>query len=138
MMSCGTDQPALLLAEDEPIIAAHLLALLTEMGVANIHSVATVQEANEIADHQIIDLALLDLNLADGSSLALAKRLCSKRVAVIVMTGTSDFVLPRECHRALILVKPFSLRQLEKLMMGFLPQSGTHSPLGKNDDFAPA
>jgi DNA-binding response OmpR family regulator len=115
------EQPALLVAEDEPIIAAHLIALLHATGFADLRLATSVREASDMVDDRPVDLALLDLNLTDGSSLALAKRLCSEHTAVIVMTGVADFVLPRECHRALVLIKPFSLRQLERLMQGFLP-----------------
>jgi CheY-like chemotaxis protein len=112
------DIPAtVLLVEDNPIIAMNTEALLQELGVARVESAATVAEALALVEKERFDLAILDLQLADGeTSLPVAERLSAQGVRIIFATGFGDVSLPDGHGAEPILRKPYSFDDLESLI----------------------
>lgn len=77
-----------LVVEDEPLIAFDTEYLLGEAGYTVVATVDRVADAIAVIDggHNI-DLVLLDVKLADGSGVDVARRARSVGVAVLFVTG---------------------------------------------------
>lgn len=113
----GVDAPAILIVEDEPLIAANIEHVLSESGfrVAGVASSAT--EALSVANEHRLDLALVDIRLTgevDGIELA-----CRLRdefgVPSIFLSGLFDAVIAERAEQAQplgFLQKPFRPSQV--------------------------
>jgi two-component system response regulator AtoC len=102
---------ALLLVDDEAVLARHLVTLLTHEGYT-VHHAPTLAEAQQIVASVPIDAALLDLRLPDGSGLDLLATLLSGDPAlpVIIMTAygsVADAVRAIKMGAADYIQKPF-------------------------------
>jgi len=79
----------ILLVEDEPLIAMVVEAALLDAGHTICGPAATVAESLEILENELPDLALVDINLRDGSSgIELARELMARwGVPSLFMSG---------------------------------------------------
>lgn len=92
------DQPRLLVGDAQPLVAAALTALLTEAGhdvVATVHSGAEAEAAIGTGG---IDIAILDIDFADPSPLALAAALGQGRLRVPLIVTAPDTDHPALSH----------------------------------------
>jgi DNA-binding response OmpR family regulator len=81
-----------LIVEDEVLIALELSDLVSDAHGSPVGPVRTNREALALLDREPVDVAILDLNLADGEATPTAERLIRTGVPVLVCTGG---VLPR-------------------------------------------
>ncbi|WP_338326033.1 response regulator [Sphingomonas oligophenolica] len=101
----------LLIVEDEPLVAFDTEHLLTEQDFVVVGTVDRVAQAIALIDEgTAIDLVLVDVNLADGSGVDVARAAFARGVAVMFVTGHfsgegSEFA--RGC-----LIKPYDQRDL--------------------------
>lgn len=99
-----------LIIEDEPVIAADIAALVSELGHSVIDIATTHDEALRITHHKRPGLVLADIQLADGSSGVDAVRdiLASLDVPVIFITAFPERLLTGERPEPTFLItKPF-------------------------------
>lgn len=119
-----------LLVEDEPLVAfdtEHFLIVEGFEVVATVDSVADALAAIEGEGEAAIDLVLLDVQLSDGSGIAVAQAAAERGVQVLFVTGNC----PGEARRlaAGCLSKPYPQRDLlaaigavEAMMAGRKPR----------------
>jgi CheY-like chemotaxis protein len=82
----------LLVVEDEPLIAFDTEHILREAGYTIIATVDRVAEAVSVLESgEALDLVLVDVNLADGSGLDVAR---SARAAAVPVLATGRLVKP--------------------------------------------
>jgi DNA-binding response OmpR family regulator len=119
-------KPSLLLIEDDPF-AQRLVAAVAERAGFAASSVATGEEALEIADRIPIDIIIVDLNLPDAEGLSviehLRKRLHLADVPFLVCSGNVnvDTVSAAARMGALQFVrKPLDLFELQRRLEGSL------------------
>jgi CheY-like chemotaxis protein len=115
------DHPKLLLLEAEPIIAAHILALLASIGYDTYHA-SNTQEALGWCTQNKPYLALLNFHL-DGLALALVLQ-SQFSIKTCFLTGCRQqdmFSDPRYNQNFVSLSKPFTQVQLKKTIAPFLP-----------------
>lgn len=118
----------LLLVEDEPLVAFDAEHLLIDEGYEIVATVDSVGQAVAIIDSENeIDLVLVDVELADGSGLDVARAANARGVQVLFVTGN----LPAEAQTlaAGCLAKPFAqrdllaaIRAIEALLDGAAPR----------------
>ena len=99
--------------EDEPLIAFDTTQHLLEIGFADVRTVYRLQNAEEAAEEENFDLAILDINVDRGrTSLELGNALAAKGVTVVFASGngTDEARLCEAGH--FFLGKPFSLALL--------------------------
>lgn len=78
----------LLVVEDEPLIAFDTEHLLTEDGYEVVATVDRVAEAIAVvSDGRAIDLVLVDVTLADGSGVEVARAAHDRAIPVLFVTG---------------------------------------------------
>ena len=97
----------ILIVEDEALVAMELGLLIEDMG----HEVAGFATDSRMAiDHAAaagVDLALVDVHLADGpTGPEVGRRLAEQGISVLFITGNPTMI-DREAHRAVgVLAKP--------------------------------
>ena len=105
---------AILLVEDDSIIASGLVYALELEGYTVTHS-GSVGEAKDAAAKDEYDLAILDMQLPDGTGFDVRETLKSAKTAVIFLTVVDDegnIVRAFEGGADDYITKPFRLREL--------------------------
>jgi light-regulated signal transduction histidine kinase (bacteriophytochrome)/CheY-like chemotaxis protein len=106
-----------LLVEDNMIIAMDTEESLQELGVAQVDTVGSVSDARLRLAEGSYDLALLDFNLGNETSLPLAKELVELGVPVAFATGYGDATPAIESFPKIgVLKKPYSREDIEALL----------------------
>ena len=83
-----TQQPRILVVEDEAIAALDLQRTLTDSGYTVVGIASTCEEALRLAEHHHPDTIILDYSLKGGlNGATVARELTSKNVRVIFLTG---------------------------------------------------
>ena len=97
----------MLIVEDEALVALELEELLLDEGFEVVGSAANAAQAIDLGRRHRPDLALLDLNLADGlTGPRIAKTLVHERLAIVFVTGQAN-LLPSDLHGAFgVIEKP--------------------------------
>lgn len=103
--------PRLLVVEDEPLVAFDTEHLLSEHGYEVVATVDRVADAVAvIANGETIDLVLVDVSLADGSGVDVARTAREHGIPVMFVTGAC----PAEAEALAVgcLAKPYPQRTL--------------------------
>ena len=108
----------ILVAEDNPMIAYMIEQALLDAGHAVLGPAATQEEACSHLDCIRPDLALLDIDLADGRTGPLLARLLVERYGcpVLFLTGQTGIAQDHAQWSRGILPKPFSPAQIVQLI----------------------
>jgi DNA-binding NarL/FixJ family response regulator len=86
------EQLRVVVVDDHPIYRRGLVAVLESGGIAVVGVAEGVEEALAVVDATVPDAVLSDLYLADGSGIALVRRLVSRHpeIRVVVLTVSHD------------------------------------------------
>jgi len=107
----------ILIVEDEPLVAFDNEHLLQDAGYEVVATVDTVEDALRVIEEtEELDLVMADIELSDGSGIAVAQAAQAKGVGVLFVTGNC----PGE-HRHLAvgcLSKPYSDKVLKNALEG--------------------
>ena len=105
---------AILLIEDNMLIALDSQDTLMDAGATRVYPVATPAEArNVVVARQQIDAAVLDLHLGDENGLPIAEILTLAAIPFIFSTGLSgDSVIPPSMSGIPMLRKPYTPQEL--------------------------
>ncbi len=102
-----------LLLEDQMLIAMDAEAMLAEAGAARIVAVSTVAEARDRLRRSVPGVAVLDVNLGQGTSIPFAGELARQGVPVVLATGYGEGTeLPGELGAAPVVRKPYTAAAL--------------------------
>jgi DNA-binding response OmpR family regulator len=94
-----------LIVEDNPVLAMACAAVMEDdLGCATFHAVS-VQQARQLMDGTV-DLALLDIEVADGLTFSLAVHLLEREIPTIFMSGADPARVPAELVGVPFLRKP--------------------------------
>ncbi len=114
----------ILVVEDEPLIAMLVGDWLIELECVVAGTVNSVPAALQIANRETLHGALLDVNLGNEESFALADALIAANVPVAFITGRDSGSLPARFRQAPVLCKPFDFMAIERLMGRLLAPAG--------------
>lgn len=116
---------AVLLVEDSLIVAMDAEDVLNLLGAARVAAAATIRSAREELDREQFDLAILDINLGDHSSLPFAEELARRGIPFVFATGYGDQArLPAALENVPIVQKPYQAESIA----GALEQLGHALP----------
>lgn len=104
----------ILYVEDDTIISSGLIYTLGQEGYTVVHS-KSVSEAVHILQNETFDLALLDMQLPDGTGFDIREKLIGTGTAVIFLTvvdDEDDILRAFEDGADDYITKPFRLREL--------------------------
>ena len=125
-----------LVADDEPIARARMLALLTsEPDIEVIGECATGAEAMSAIERTSPDLVFLDIQMPQMDGLTLARTLGRTMPAVVFVTAYDEYALGAfEVHALDYLLKPYSADRFRSALvharqhLGARRTSGSHPP----------
>jgi CheY-like chemotaxis protein len=105
----------ILIVEDEMLLAMMLEDMLTDLGYCVVKA-ARVTKATDLAATAAIDCAILDVNLGGETSYPVAKELHRRGIPFVFSTGYGTAGLRPEYHGSPILSKPYSLKDLQRVL----------------------
>jgi CheY-like chemotaxis protein len=108
--SCGL---RVLLVEDESVVAMLLEDILGELGCEVVGPVAQISKAVEIARHERLDAAILDVNLNGREVYPVADALAARNIPFIFATGYGKDSLRAPYDNRPMLQKPFQQRDVD-------------------------
>lgn len=103
-----------LVVEDEMLVALLLEDMLVQAGCILIGPFARVRDALAAVKTEVVDLALLDVNVAGEKVFAVAHALEERGVPFLFVTGYGQDALPRDRPDWEACSKPFLPKQLAK------------------------
>ena len=95
----------ILIVEDEMVLLMTIEDMMADLGCKSVTSASTVDKAASLADGQVFDAAILDMNLNGNTSRRVADTLVARGEPFIVCTGNSGNVWD-DLPAAAILQKP--------------------------------
>jgi light-regulated signal transduction histidine kinase (bacteriophytochrome) len=117
-MLVGND---VLLVEDSLIIALDAEDILGRLGAETVSTSASVEAALEIIEESRPTIAMLDINLGDRTSFAIADRLLDLNIPFLFATGYGEQAQIPDDHRGRAIVqKPYTLENVARAMDGIL------------------
>jgi light-regulated signal transduction histidine kinase (bacteriophytochrome)/CheY-like chemotaxis protein len=104
---------AALLVEDSLIIAMDAEDILARLGATRVVTAASIRQARQELDRDQFEIAVLDVNLGNETSLSIADALRAQGVPYIFATGYGEQLrLPPEHEGAQVIQKPYTLASL--------------------------
>jgi DNA-binding LytR/AlgR family response regulator len=105
----------ILIVEDEPLVAADLESIVTEIVTATVMVEASVAATKKVL-HDVVDFAFLDVDVTNGKTFEIAQILERKRVPFVFITGSPQEELPAELRTAPFIPKPFYKAHIERVL----------------------
>ena len=119
-----TSRGAILILEDEYLIATLIAEHVTASGYRVVGPAAAADRAQELVNEMGIDAALLDVRLTGGRrSFDLAVRLQAMRVPFAFVTAFSQAMFPAALRDVPVLIKPPTRADVARLLHELLPAS---------------
>ncbi len=126
--------PCVLLVEDEIMVSMMLEDLLEQAGY-RVLMAANLEDALELARHEAIDLAVLDVNLDGEPSFPVADALRQRGIAFTFASGYGVDGVPQPYRSDPMLQKPFDTRSLLRMLSrlgGKPPNTDKCTGMGSN------
>ena len=109
---------SVLVLEDNFLIAMDMGEILNALGVKSVHIATSVEKAMEIVAAHPVDFAVLDINLGDETSFAVAELLIGRGINFGFTSGYGDLLaLPSHLRDSPRIEKPFSEGSLSSLIV---------------------
>jgi DNA-binding response OmpR family regulator len=109
-----------LVIEDEMLISMLIEDLLAEYGCTVVGPFNRVVDALDVAHHQSIDLALLDVNIAGIKVYPVAEALHVRGIPFLLLSGYGEAAIPHDRPTWAACVKPFRTEELVKRLVALL------------------
>ena len=120
----------ILVVEDEMVLLMTIEDMMADLGCKSVTSASTVDKAVSLANEQVFDAAILDMNLNGDTSRPVADALLARGVPFIVCTGNRGDVWD-DFPAAAILQKPYAYDRLVEMLTGLLPRRSSDNEIGK-------
>jgi CheY-like chemotaxis protein len=105
----------ILAVEDEALVAAMLRDVLTDLGFVVIGPIATIAEALDVARGEVIDGAILDVNVGGEAIYPVADALRARDIPFVFLTGYRSDGIDRRYAQVPALEKPIDPQALRCL-----------------------
>lgn len=123
----------ILIVEDDVLNGFLMEEALQLAGYEVVGPARTVSRALALLEDSVVDAAILDLQIEDETSLAVARRLDDLGIPWAMATGHARSAIPAECDHVRVLTKPFSITELLRAASDTLT-----CPLAGDRVFAPS
>jgi light-regulated signal transduction histidine kinase (bacteriophytochrome)/CheY-like chemotaxis protein len=121
-------EETILLVEDSLIIALDAEDILTRLGARDVLTAASVEAAIETIETGKPTVAMLDINLGDHLSFAIADRLLELDIPFLFATGYGEQAqLPDQHIARTVVQKPYTLENVARALDELLQTSGSGS-----------
>jgi len=115
-----------LVCEDEMFVAMMLQDRLEGAGY-RVLMAPRVSKGLELASSEPIDVALLDVNMADEESFPVAEKLRSRGIPFIFSSGYDDQWLPEQWRSERLLRKPYDTKTVTAALSEMLEAGSSHA-----------
>lgn len=109
-----------LVVEDEAILAMSIEDILSDLGCVVVGPALSLNQGKQLAAHEFLDAAILDVNIGNESSFMIAEILRQRSVPFCFSTGYGASGLPREFANAPVLAKPHGEASLLAMLKDLL------------------
>lgn len=109
-----------LVVEDEPVVAMCLEDILEELGCVTVGPANRLSEGLALAQHETLDAAILDINLAGERSNTIAELLRARGVPFVFASG---YGAAPEGFGAPMIEKPYRTADIARALSGLLGES---------------
>ncbi|WP_260482164.1 HWE histidine kinase domain-containing protein [Sphingomicrobium flavum] len=117
-----------LLVEDSLIIALDAEDIVSKLGAEKVQTAANVEQALALIDDHQFEFAMLDINLGDRNSFAIANVLDDKAINFVFATGYGEQATIPERHKSrMVLQKPYTLETVERRLTEYFSPSGANN-----------
>jgi DNA-binding NtrC family response regulator len=113
----------ILVIEDEAMIAGMIEEMLAELGAVVVGPAGTLAKAIELAKRELIDAAMLDVNIRSERIDPVVDALRGRGVPFVLATGYGA-AAAAGIGGAPVIEKPFTRDRLESALMGALAKAG--------------
>jgi two-component SAPR family response regulator len=114
MMTDALNGRRILVVEDEMLIAVNIEDALMELGCEIVGPVASLDDALVLAGREILDAAILDVTIRNGTVFPVAEKLLARDIPFVLASGYGDWALPESMRDKPRLTKPYTMTELEK------------------------
>jgi CheY-like chemotaxis protein len=114
----------ILVVEDEALLAMTIEDVLADAGATVVGPASAVARALDLAADGPLDAALLDINLGDERSDAVAEMLRNRGVPVVLATGYGSASVPGDTP---VLAKPYREKQIVEALAAAIAQARKNS-----------
>ena len=121
---------SILIVEDEMIVALLMEDLVRELGVNEVYICPDATSAIETVVTRSIDLAILDMQVRDGTTTSVADLLAEKGIPFVFSSGSDVGALPERHAARPMLSKPFLDDDLKLLILDTWTLSRSSTPHG--------
>ena len=120
----------ILVIEDEFLIAIVIEDILRQAGAEDVVIAVNMQEAREALAGRTLDIAMIDIQLDEGSDsgLSLGRLAMARNIPFIFLTGYTRVVLPDGFSAVPVLTKPYIPRTLIEALSEVLARSRGSDP----------
>ena len=126
----------ILVVEDAFLIALDLRDQLERCGCTVAGPVGRLRQALDIAQHETLDGAVLDVNLAGEPSFPVAATLDARNIPYVFLTGyDDDGAFPPEYRNVVRISKPFRSSDIAPMLTGYFSPRGTGSKSSPTDAY---
>lgn len=115
---------AILIVEDEPLVAMLLEDMLGELGVAVVGPATHLEDGLRLAQDGGFDAAILDINLGGNRSFAIADELDRRGIRFSFATGYGNAGVEGRYQHIPLLTKPYMADDVRRLIAILLPEQG--------------
>ncbi len=117
-----------LVVEDEMLVAMLVEDMLRDLGHVPVGPAARLEAAIKLASDELLDLAILDVNLGGSKSFPIADVLTARGVPVIFATGYGTGGLDQRYRDFSVIAKPFSEATLSRAILAVRAESDRSPP----------
>ena len=112
------------------LIALHIEDALRSLGCVVVGPVGKLDTAMRMANDEILDAAILDVNIRGGHVFPVADRLRARGVPFALASGYGDWALPEAFRNQPRLTKPFTAQELEAQVLSLRREQGANNSAG--------
>ena len=110
----------ILVVEDSPVVADACEDMLRDMGCTVVGPATNMAAALELATGEVLDAALVDLNIRGGKAFPVLRILGQRGVPFLLASGYADWSMPDEWQDRPRLAKPYSPNLLRESLIDLL------------------
>jgi PAS domain S-box-containing protein len=115
----------ILLVEDESLIAMMMEQTLRELELDVLGPFGTVHETLKAIDQELVDAAILDINLGGEMAYPIARLLQARKVPFVFMTGYGAETIAESFSGVRVLQKPLEREMLRELFVADVAESAS-------------
>ncbi|MEA1070909.1 response regulator [Sphingomonas sp. LY160] len=102
-----------LVIEDSPLIATAAADILVDLGCIVLGPVGNMADARQLCENEMVDAALVDLNIRGTKAFALLKILSDRQIPFVLTSGYADWSMPEEWRQSVRVQKPYSFDMVQ-------------------------